>query len=479
VSERPAVRSHNVTLAALLAAGLTFSFQQTLVLPALPRLQHELHASTAWVTWVLTGFLLSSAVATPLLGKLGDQYGKGRLLTISLALLLLGSFGAIFAWNIWSLIGFRALQGLGGGVFPLAYAIIKDEFPPDRVGSGVGIMASMLAVGGGCGLVLSGIIVDHLSWRYLFILGTIGVAVAALLVHRFVPESPIRTRARLDVAGAALLSVGLIANLVALTEGDRWGWLSGRTLGFFAAGLLILIVWMRVELRRAEPMIDMRTMRERAVLLTNLTSFLIGLAAFGVWVMIPIFVQTPNGLSNRVAHLVTYGFGASATDTGLYLLPGSVLGVVMAAASGRIWQRFGPKWPLAGSLASVATGLALLGVWHDHPWQIVSLMVVVGGVLPMAFAAMATIIVHTVPPGETGVATGVHTVIRMVGNTVGGQVCAAILAAGAIAGTHVPSESAFDNAFWVGAAVGGVAAGAALLITPRRSRRRAYALAEA
>src|SRR5215210_6672251 len=169
-----------------------------MVIPALPALQRELHTTTTWVTWVLTVFLLVASVATPLLGKLGDQYGKERLLVISLSLFSVGCLGAALAPNIWALIGFRALAGAGGAVFPLSYAIIRDEFPREKVGVAIGLVSAVFGIGGGIGIVLSGLIVDNLSWRWLFIVGAAGIGVAVVLVHRFVPESPIKTPSRID-----------------------------------------------------------------------------------------------------------------------------------------------------------------------------------------------------------------------------------------------------------------------------------------
>src|SRR6266545_5038278 len=153
-----------------------------MVIPALPALQRELHTTTTWVTWVLTVFLLVASVATPILGKLGDQYGKERLLVMSLGLFLLGSIVAALAWNIWALIGARAIQGAGGAVFPLSFGIIRDEFPREKVGVAIGLVSAVFGVGGGFGLVLSGVIVDHLSWRWLFIIGAVAIGAAVVLV---------------------------------------------------------------------------------------------------------------------------------------------------------------------------------------------------------------------------------------------------------------------------------------------------------
>jgi len=319
------VRQHyNLTLAILAIAGTAFALQQTMVIPALPALQRDLHTSTTWITWVLTVFLLVASVATPILGKLGDQFGKERLLTISLGLFLAGCVGCALAWDVWSLIAFRAVSGLRAAVFPLSFAIIRDEFPPEKVGVGIGLVSAVFGVGGGFGIVFSGLIVDHLSWRWLFVVGAVAVAAGLVLVHRFVPGSPVKTRSRVDVPGAVLLSCGLVALLLALTEGETWGWLSGRILALFAAAFGLLVVWGWFETRVPEPLVDMRMLARRPVLLTNLTALIAGFAMFGTFVLIPNFVETPRGIPARFAGLVDYGFHASATKAGLYLLPSSV-----------------------------------------------------------------------------------------------------------------------------------------------------------
>src|ERR671935_1775609 len=338
---------YNVTLAILTLAGIAFALQQTMVIPALPAFQSDLHTTTTWATWVLTVFLLVASVATPVLGKLGDQYGKERLLAITLAVFLAGCIGAAAAWNIWALIAFRAVQGVGGAVFPLSFAIIRDEFPREKVGVGIGLVSAVFGVGGGFGIVLSGVIIDHLSWRWLFVVGAIAVAGGLVLVHRFVPESPVKTPSRVDVPGAVLLSGGLVALLLALTEGETWGWLSGRILGLFAAAFGLLVVWGWFETRVTEPLVDMRMLARRPVLLTNLTALIAGFAMFGTFVLIPNFVEMPNGVPARFAGLVQYGFHASATKAGLYLLPSSITLLFAGPLAGLLGRRVGMKWPLA------------------------------------------------------------------------------------------------------------------------------------
>jgi EmrB/QacA subfamily drug resistance transporter len=465
-------QNHNFTLAILILAGISIALQQTMVVPALPALQREFDTTTAWATWLLTGFLLSASVATPLLGRLGDQYGKERLLLISLLIFFVGSVAAIFAPNIALLIACRVLQGAGAAVFPLSFAIIKDEFPPEKVGVAVGSVSAVFAVGGGLGLVLSGLIMDSLSWHWLFVVGAVAVGIAAILVHLFVPESPIKSPSRVDFPGATLLSIGLVALLLALTEGESWGWGSDRVVGLFAVSAVALVAWGYVETRVSAPMVDTRMLTRRPVFFANLTGLIAGFAMFGSFVLVPNFVQIPERLAG-------YGFGASATTTGLYLVPAAVAGFLMGPLAGVLGRWWGSKWPLSLGMALAAIGLAMLAEWHDEPWQVVAAMLVFGLGIPMTFAAMANVIVTSVRPTETGVATAMNTVMRTIGGVVGGQVGAAILTAKTIEGVGIPEESAFATAFWISFVAAAVGAGVALLITPRRSRVSAADLAEA
>jgi EmrB/QacA subfamily drug resistance transporter len=456
----PEHQHHNVTLAVLTLAGIAFALQQTMIIPALPSLQREFHTTTGWVTWLLTGFLLSASVFTPLLGKLGDQYGKERLLLISLGIFFAGSAAAIFAPNIWVLIVCRIVQGAGGAVFPLSFSIIKDEFPPEKIGVAVGVVSAVFGVGGGLGLVLSGLILDNLSWPWIFVVGAAAIGAALALVYCFVPESPIKTPSRLDVPGAALLSGGLLALLLALTEGERWGWTSGWIVALFVAAAVLLAGWVLYELRAPEPMVDMTMLTRRPVLFANVTAMLAGFALFGSFILIPNFVQTPERFG--------YGFGADALTTGLYLLPSAAVGFLSGPLAGVLGARYGAKWPLAFGMFTGGVGAALLAEWHAESWQIVVGMTVLGAGVPMSFAAMAKVIVDSVRQSETGIATGMNTVMRTVGGVVGGQAGAAILTSDTIAGTHIPAESAYTAAFAVAAVGAIVAAVAAVLVTPLR-----------
>ena len=203
-------RQHfNVTLAVLAMAGVSFALLQSLVAPALPEIQHALHTNASTVSWVLTGYLLSASVSTPIVGRLGDMFGKNRVLVFVLVVFALGTLGAAVASSIGVLIAARVVQGIGGGIFPLSFGIIRDEFPRHRVAGGIGLMSALLGIGGGLGVVLAGVIVDRLNYHWLFWIPLVAIVAATVLAHFYVPESPIKTPGKINWLGAALMSAGL------------------------------------------------------------------------------------------------------------------------------------------------------------------------------------------------------------------------------------------------------------------------------
>jgi EmrB/QacA subfamily drug resistance transporter len=460
----PARQHHNVTLAILTMAGAAFSLQQTMVFPALGTFQEEFGSSTAWTTWVLTGFLVSGAVLTPILGRLGDQFGKERLLLICLGLFLTGCLGAAFAWNLPSLIAFRVVSGAGGALFPLSFAIIRDEFPAEKVKVGIGLLSAVWGIGGGFGIVLSGLIVDNFSWRLLFLLGSIPVALSLALIHRYVPESPIRSPSRVDVPGALLLSGALLTLMVALTEGDHWGWTSAAVLGVFLASAALFVLWGVVEARSSSPMVDLRMLAHRPILLTNVATLIAGFALFSCFVLVPSFVQTDAQHG--------YGFGATATVAGLYLLPSSAAMLFAGPLAGAIGRRYASKWPLAGGLVVVAVAAILFAFAHHEPLPVLLASALLGVGVGAAFAAMAALVAENVDPREMGIAAGMNTVVRMIGAVVGGQVGAALLTARTIGDSSIPAESAFTITFALSGVAALAAAGIALRIGASAVQRR-------
>ena len=451
------------TLLPLAGAALAYSLAQTMVVPALPELQAQFHADPADATWLLTAFLLTSSVATPLLGRLGDMHGKERWLLISLAIFGVGSLIAAVGGSLAVLIAGRAVQGAGGAIFPLAIGIIRDEFPRERVAPAIGTVSAMFGIGGGSGLVLAGLFVDHGSISWIFWLSVVTTALAAFATWRWVPESPVRVRARIDWVGGLLLSLTLMALLLPISEGNAWGWTSGRVLGLFAATVVFGVVWCWWELRVDEPLVSLALMRERAVWTTNVAGWAIGFAMFGSFVLIPQFVQTPSSAG--------YGFDASVTASGLFLLPSAVLMLFAGPLSGRLGSRYGSRVPLALGALSSGLSYAWLAAFHDARIDIYLASVLLGLGVGLALAAMANLVVEAVPPDVTGVASAINAIMRTIGGAVGAQVAAAIVSASLEDG--FPSESGFTGAFTMSALGSLVALLVCFAIPARRARATA------
>jgi EmrB/QacA subfamily drug resistance transporter len=454
----PVRQHHNLTLLVLAISALAYALAQTMVAPALPEIQKTLHTSTTSVTWVLTIYLLTASIATPIAGRLGDMFGKERVLLIALGFFALGSLVAALSHSIGMLVAGRAIQGVGGAVFPLAFGIIRDEFPPEKVATAIGLISATFGIGGGAGLVLSGVIVDHLSYEWIFWLALAFVAVAIVATKLFVPESPVKSPAKVDWGGAAMLSAGLVSVLFGLSEATRWGWGSPKEIGLLTAGVVILLVWVRYELRVPDPLVDMRMMRRRAVLATNLTALLIGFGMFGSFIIIPQLVQLPESTG--------FGFGASVTEAGLFLLPSTAAMLFAGPLAGLLGNRVGSKVPLVAGTLFAALSFAFLATEHEHRWAVYCASALMGLGIGFAFASMANLIVEAVDQRETGVATGMNTIMRTIGGSLGGQVSATVLASH-VSGGH-PTSTAFTIAFSISAAIVLLAFASALGIPGRR-----------
>jgi MFS family permease len=455
--------SPRLVLTVLAAATASFSMLQSLVTPVLPTIQHDLSTSASAVTWILTAWLLSAAVATPLLGRVGDMHGKERTLVLSLAAIAVGSLIAAVAPSLTLVLVGRVVQGLGGAAFPLSFGILRDEFPPSRLPSAVGFLSAVIAAGGGIGILLAGPIESAFGWRALFWIPLGVVSVTALLARRYVPESPVRTPGRINGLAAVLLAGWLVALLVPLSQASSWGWTSPRTVGLLVVAALALAGWITVEVRSANPLIDMRMMRLPAVWTTNLVALLFGAQMFGIYAFLPQFVQLPRSTG--------YGFGETVTVAGWLLLPLLVTMSVTGVLSGRIATVVAYKAQLVVASVISVLGSASLASFHAAPWQVA----VAGGALGigfgLAYSALTSLIVQSVPAHQTGAASGMNVNIRTIGGALGTAVVSGVVTASA-GGDGLPTESGFTTAFWALAGLSVIAAVVALLV-PGPSPRRA------
>jgi MFS family permease len=454
-------QSPNATFVALSAGALAYVLLQSLVVPALPTLQLALHTSQSTVSWILTAYLLSASVATPVLGRLGDMFGKERMLVIVLCALTAGSLVAALTSSIDVMIAARVLQGLGGAVFPLAFGIIRDEFPRERVAGAIGGVSTILGVGGGLGIVLAGPIVDHLNYHWLFWIPLVMTALATVATFFWVPESPVKTPGSVNVGAGLLLSGWLVALLLGVSEGSQWGWSSARVLGLFAAAVALFAAWVTVELRSRVPLVDVRLMRTPIVWWTNISALLFGFGMYSMMVVLPEFMEAPRRAG--------YGFAASVTGAGAALIPATLAMIVIGMVIGPITAAIGSKVPLALGGVIGGAGFAFLAAAHSATWQVYVATGLAGVGMGLAFSAMTNLIVEAVPSTQTGVATGMNANIRTVGGAIGSQVVVSVITSGVAAGV-LPHERGYVLSFLI-MAVGMVAAGMAALLVPGAVKR--------
>jgi MFS family permease len=443
-----------ITFAVLAIAVSSFALLQSLIIPVLAQIQIEFHTDQTTVTWVLTAYLLSASICTPLLGRVGDVVGKKRILVLALGALAVGSLGAALAPSIGWLIVARVVQGAGGGVLPLSFGIIRDEFK-EKVTAALSVIASLTAVGFGAGIVLAGPIVNGLGYHWLFWLPMVATAVAAVAALLFVPESPVRTPGRLPALPAVLLSVWLISLLVALSEGNQWGWGSPRILGLLALAALAAAAWIKVETRVPVPMIDMQMMRRRGIWTTNLVAAFVGFGMFASFGFLPQFLQTPESAG--------YGFGASITGSGYLLLPSALASFAVGFFTARLIRAFGARAVIVTGTVLNAFAFTSMALWHDTTWQLYAATTTQGVGAGLVFSSLAGVVVASVPREQTGVASGMNANIRTIGGSIGAAVMAGIVTAKA-GPTGLPVETGYTIGFAILGVAMLLAAGAACMI---------------
>ncbi|WP_329037688.1 MFS transporter [Streptomyces sp. NBC_00178] len=442
--------------------GVVVAIMQTIVVPLLPHIPELTGATPAAASWLVTVTLLTGAVFTPVLGRVGDMYGKRRVLVASLVVLVAGSVLCAASSHIGLLIAGRALQGAAIAVVPLGISILRDELPPERVLSAVALMSSTLGIGAAVGLPLAAVVIENFEWHTMFwVSGVIGIVDIALVL-RFVPESPLRSRGRFDVLGALGLTAALVCLLLAVTQGGGWGWTSVRTLGLLVAALVIALVWGAYELRVGTPMVDLRVSARPAVLLTNVAALLIGFAFYANSLVTAQMVQEPKATG--------YGLGASLVVSGLCLLPGGVTMVALSPVSARISAKHGPRTSLALAAGIIAVGYVVRYFTSHSLWLIIAGATVVSAGTAIAYSALPALVMRGVPVSETGAANGLNTLMRSVGQAFCSATVAAVLANMTFlaAGREAPTLGAYRLVFMIAAGAAVLALGVTLCLPGRR-----------
>ncbi|WP_447037122.1 MFS transporter [Streptomyces sp. DSM 118878] len=446
-------------------SGIVVAVMQTLLVPVIKDLPALLDTAPSNATWVMTSTLLAGAVATPIMGRLGDLFGKRKMLLSSLAVMVVGSLICAFTDDLLIMIVGRALQGFAMGAIPLGIGLMRDELPREKLGSAMALMSSSIGVGGGLALPLAALTAQHADWHALFF-GAAGLGVLAMLLTlAFVPESPMRAQGTFDVLGALGLSAGLVLFLLPITKGSDWGWSSGTTLGLFAAAAVVLVLWGVMELRMKAPLVDLRTTARRSVLFTNLASIMVGVAFYAVSLVLPQLLQLPSSTG--------YGLGQSMVVAGLCVMPLGLTMMFTAPVYARLSAKYGPKTTLILGMLIIAIGYgAGLGLM-SAAWQTIIIAVILGAGIGLAYSSLPALIIGSVDASETGAANGLNTLMRSIGTSVSSAVIGMVLAntANHVGGVAVPTMHGFRVSFLI--ATGAVVIGLVFALLLPSARRPA------
>ncbi|HCS56278.1 MAG TPA: MFS transporter [Gordonia polyisoprenivorans] len=457
-----------VLLVAVLALGIgAKSLMQSLVVPLLPAIGEQLGVSANAAGWVLTANLLAAAVATPVLGRLGDTWGERSVALGVLAAMSAGTLLALVTSSLPLLLVARVLQGASYGLFPLAISVLRRELPRERLTAAMAITASALGVGSGLALVATGLLTrDDADYRRIFWLC---VAMTVVVIGLMLAAVPNRAGSggRVDYAGALVLGIGLVCLLLPTSQGHDWGWGSARVIGLYVAAVVVLVGFWVLQSRRATPLVSVDLLKHRAVLATNTASLCVGFAMFSVFLGATYFVQTPELLAG-------YGFGASVLRTSVvFMLPAAIVSILVGPIAGLLVARRGPRVVLLGAALVGVVGMMMLTVLHDNTGEMIGGLIVANVAVAAAYAAMPALLVANVEPQETGIANSINSIMRTVGGAVGSAVIITVLAAEvAVHSVHgvpvaLPTENAYRVAFLLGAGAFALAAALAAFAIPR------------
>ncbi|HEY9266630.1 MAG TPA: MFS transporter, partial [Mycobacterium sp.] len=376
------VKRPRLLIVALSVVVLTVAVLQTAVVPVLGVIADQLDASMVAVSWAVTANLLAAAGATPLIGRLADLHRKKRVLLVVLVVVLAGSLLAATTTSLAMLIVARVLQAASFALYPISIAILREELRPERMGSAMAVLSGTLGFGGGTGLVVVGLLMSgDAGYHRVFWLTTAFTVVVLAIVVLVVPDRPRSTTGSIDWLGALGLAAGLSSVLLAITQGNSWGWGSPATIVTALGGVVVLIGWWLWEQRTARPLVSTRMLSRRTMLFTNLATIFVGMGLYFAFLGLTQFVQIPRDVAG-------YGFGATVLEASvIYLLPGALTGFVVALVSGRFIDRFGARPVLMVAAFAGMAGFLFVAFAHSSPWQVIAASILANAYIALGYGA--------------------------------------------------------------------------------------------
>ncbi|MFE2059702.1 MFS transporter [Streptomyces sp. NPDC059446] len=455
---QPPARAGGV-ITTLALAGTVAAVMQTLVTPLIAELPRILDTSSSNAAWVVTVTLLVAGVCVPVTGRLGDLLGKRRMLLACSVPLVVGSVVCALASSVVPMIVGRGLQGMGMGMVPLGIALLRDVVPAEKLSGSIALVSASMGIGGALGLPISAAVAEYTSWRVLFWGSAALAMMIAVLIWSFVPDVPAGAKGqRFDAPGAVGLAIGLVSLLLAISKGADWGWGSGITLGLFAVAVVALGAWGVYELRTRDPLVDLRTTARPRVLLTNISSILVGVGMYSFMLIAPQMLQFPEATG--------YGLGQSMLAAGLWMAPGGVMMMIVSPLGGKLINARGPKIALVLGALVISLGYGLSLFLMGSAWGLMIVGIVINSGVGLAYGAMPALIMSSVPLSETAAANGFNTLMRSLGTTIGSAVIGVVLAQMTIelGGFSLASEDGFRVGLMIGCGVALVAAAVAAFI---------------
>ncbi|HEY3534531.1 MAG TPA: MFS transporter [Pedococcus sp.] len=436
--------SRHPTRTTLLVLGLAvigFAVQQTAVVPAIQDVERDLHASSEWAAWLVTVYLVVATVATLAMGRLADLHGRRRMLLLGMAVFAAGSVGAALAPNVIVLILFRAVQGVGGAVYPLTLSIARDRVPEEKATAAIAVLTAGFGVGTAIGFLGGGLLAEFASWRYVFVLGAVFVAVATALVRWQVPEGDGRAGGRFDLLGTVLLGSAAVALLTALTLVVSLGWASPVVIVLLVGASMAALAWGQAERRVQNPLVDLHVLADRRVAVANTATVGLGWLLFSSYLLVPQLVRSDPGTAG-------YGLGGGSALVGYVLLPLAAGQTVAALGAGLSLRRLGARRVYGTGLVVLAAASALLAVDRTSILMTAIATALLGCGAGAALQAGSAVATEGVAADVVAISASVNSTTRRLAGGLGGQVSTLVLASMTTSGT--PLAGAFTVSFALG-----------------------------